>query len=159
MAFAALGWAWATPPSVPGPTAAPPTLGAAAVLRALSPYAVLVRGFLVAFHRRPSVWATVLGWAGVLLGLELPASGAIESALGTAHRRRALVAAPVAVMAAYGCGRLARVVFSRPLGRDLASARTEVAVRLTDGWLLVQPDRVVRGAAGKLGGPSGRGRR
>ncbi|MFI5615292.1 hypothetical protein [Amycolatopsis sp. NPDC051903] len=151
--FAALGWAVATP----GPASAPPTLGAGAVLRALSPYAVLVLGFVVAFHRRPSVWATVLGWAGVLLGLELLASGAIETALGTGAGWRALVTAPVAVVWAYGCGRLARVVLNRPLGRDLAAARTEVAVRLTDGWLLVQADRVVRGAPGKLGGPTGRG--
>ncbi|MEU4672904.1 hypothetical protein AB0F91_34300 [Amycolatopsis sp. NPDC023774] len=68
-----------------------------------------------------------------------------------------LVAAPVAAVVAYGCARLAQLVLDRPLGRDLAGARTEVVVRLTDGRLLVRWDRLVHGSTDKLGNARGRG--
>lgn len=162
--LATLGWAMSgiTPPSIPGlglnQSIAPVTgPGTGTMLRALSPYLVLVLGFLLAYHRRPSVWAAVLGWAGLLFGLELLAAGVIETAMGADGGWRGLVAAPVTVVLAYGCGRLARVVLTTPIGRDLAGARTETPVRAADGWLLVQADRLVHAAAGRLGGPSGRG--
>ncbi|MET7997722.1 hypothetical protein ABZU76_43245 [Amycolatopsis sp. NPDC005232] len=137
--FAAFGWS-----TTPG-------LDALAVLRGLSPYVLLVLGFVLVYHRRPTVWPVALGWCGLLLGFELLSAGAIQMAVGFGEGWRGLVAAPVAVVVAYGCGRLAQLVLNRPLGRDLAGARTEVVVRLTDGRLLVQWDRLVHGSTGKLG--------
>ncbi|WIX79308.1 hypothetical protein QRX50_00370 [Amycolatopsis carbonis] len=59
-----------------------------------------------------SVRPVALGWCGLLLGFELLPAGAIQTAVGFGEGWRGLVAAPVAVVVAYGCGRLAQLVLT-----------------------------------------------
>lgn len=121
-------------------------LGAAGYLQ------LLLLGWLLAWHRRPSVWPKIACYGGWLLALGLLARAVVGMAVDLEWLRY-LVTVPVPPLLAY---LFARVAVASATAAARPESRMELGWPAGNRWVLLQYDRIALApTAGWLPGPGG----